>query len=194
MVSYPFWVLVRSCLSPNLTRCKTMFPAWPHPFLHSLPQLWFRAASWLCFSLDSSAVSLCYRRCLWGIRTRRTLGYSLHLWCLEVALDYFYAKFFYLPLIAFSIWPLICPICSCLGFYVTTECVPSCSVLSDSLISMDCNPPGSSVHGIFQARILEWVAISSSRGSSWPRDCTHISCISCIGTQILYQQHLLGSP
>ena len=38
---------------------------------------------------------------------------------------------------------------------------------------MDCSPPGSSVHGIFQARILEWVAISFSRGSSWPRDQTH---------------------
>ena len=34
----------------------------------------------------------------------------------------------------------------------------------------DCNPPGSSVHGIFQARILEWVAIPSSRGSTQPRD------------------------
>ena len=43
---------------------------------------------------------------------------------------------------------------------------------------MDCSIPGSSVHGISQARILEWVAISSSRGSSWPRDLTHISCIA----------------
>ena len=40
---------------------------------------------------------------------------------------------------------------------------------------MDCSPPGSPVHGILQARILEWVAISSSRGSSWPRDRTLIS-------------------
>ena len=40
---------------------------------------------------------------------------------------------------------------------------------------MDCSPPGSSVHGILQARILEWVPISSSRGSSPPRDRTHIS-------------------
>ena len=40
-----------------------------------------------------------------------------------------------------------------------------------------CSPPGSSVHGISQARILEWIAISFSRGSSWPRDWTHISCI-----------------
>ena len=39
-----------------------------------------------------------------------------------------------------------------------------------SVTPTDCSPPGSTVHGIFQARILEWVAISSSRGSSWPRD------------------------
>ena len=43
---------------------------------------------------------------------------------------------------------------------------------------MDCSPPGSSVHGILQARILEWVAISFSRGSSQPRDRTQISCIA----------------
>ena len=42
---------------------------------------------------------------------------------------------------------------------------------------MDCRPPGSSVHGICQARILEWVAISFSRGSSQPRDWTQLSCI-----------------
>ena len=41
-----------------------------------------------------------------------------------------------------------------------------CSVVSDSCNPKDCSPSGSSVHGIFQARILEWVAISSSRGSS----------------------------
>ena len=43
---------------------------------------------------------------------------------------------------------------------------------------MDCNLPGSSVHWILQARILEWVAISSSRGSSQPKDQTHVSCIA----------------
>ena len=47
-------------------------------------------------------------------------------------------------------------------------------------------PPASSVHGIFQARILEWVANSYFRGSSQPRDQTHISCVSCICRQILY--------
>ena len=43
---------------------------------------------------------------------------------------------------------------------------------------MDCSPPGSPVHGILQARIMEWVAISFSRGSSRPRDRTRISCIT----------------
>ena len=42
---------------------------------------------------------------------------------------------------------------------------------------MDCSPPGSSVHGILQARILEWVAISFSRETSWPRDRTQVSHI-----------------
>ena len=49
----------------------------------------------------------------------------------------------------------------------------SCPTLCDP---MDCSPPGSSVHEIFQARILEWVAISFSRGSSQPRDWTQVSC------------------
>ena len=50
----------------------------------------------------------------------------------------------------------------------------------------DCRLPASSVHGISQVRILDWVAISSSRGSSWPRDQTWVSWISCIGRWILY--------
>ena len=50
---------------------------------------------------------------------------------------------------------------------------------------MDCSPPGSSVHWISQARILEWVAISFSRASSRPRDWL-VSCVFCIGRQVLY--------
>ena len=50
-----------------------------------------------------------------------------------------------------------------------------CTSLCDP---MDCSPSSSSVHGISQARILEWVAIPFSRGSSRPRDQTHISCVS----------------
>ena len=65
-------------------------------------------------------------------------------------------------------------------------CVLSHSVVSDSCNPMGCSLPASSVQGIFQARILGWGAISSSRGSSWPRDQTHVSCLSCIGRSILY--------
>ena len=52
--------------------------------------------------------------------------------------------------------------------------------------SVDCSPPGSSVHAIFQAWILEWVAISYSRGFPRPRDLNYISWVSCISRQILY--------
>ena len=55
--------------------------------------------------------------------------------------------------------------------------------MSNSLWDHGCTPPGSSVHGISQARILEWFAISFSRGSSWPRNWT---CVSLIGRQVLY--------
>ena len=51
----------------------------------------------------------------------------------------------------------------------------SCQTLCDP---MDCSLPGSSVHGIFQARVLEWIAISFSRGSSWLRDWTQVSRIA----------------
>ena len=67
-----------------------------------------------------------------------------------------------------------------------------CSVVSKSLPRMDRSPPGSSVHGIFQARILKWVTISYSRGSSPPRDQICVSYI-CIGRLVLYHLHHLGS-
>ena len=56
---------------------------------------------------------------------------------------------------------------------------------------MDCSPPGSSVHGISQARVLEWVAISFSRGSFWSRDWTQVSCS---GRQILYHWATREAP
>ena len=55
-----------------------------------------------------------------------------------------------------------------------SEVAQSCPTLCDP---MDCSLPGSSVHGIFQASVLEWVAISFSRGSSWLRDWIRVSCI-----------------
>ena len=54
---------------------------------------------------------------------------------------------------------------SCVWVLVTQSCPALCD-------PKDCSPPGSSVHGIFQARMLEWVAIFFSRGTSWPRDRT----------------------
>ena len=59
---------------------------------------------------------------------------------------------------------------------------------------MDCSPPDSSVCGILQARILEWVALLSSRVSCHPRDWTHVSYVSCTGRQVLYHYCSLGSP
>ena len=56
----------------------------------------------------------------------------------------------------------------------TSEVTQSCLTLCDP---MDCSLPCSSIHGIFQARVLEWIAISFSRGPSWPRDRTRVFCI-----------------
>ena len=70
-------------------------------------------------------------------------------------------------------------LCSTQDISVIFSFVYACLVMSDSLGPLlDCRLPGSSVHGIFQARILEWVFISSSRGSSQPRDQTLVSCIA----------------
>ena len=66
---------------------------------------------------------------------------------------------------------------------VRAKSLQLCLTLCDP---MDHNPPGSPVHGILQARILEWVAKPSSRGASWLRDWTHISYVSCIGRGVLY--------
>ena len=59
---------------------------------------------------------------------------------------------------------------------------------------VDYSLPGSSVHGVLQARMLELVVISFSRGSSWPRDWTRISYVSCIGRWVLYPLMPLGKP
>ena len=71
----------------------------------------------------------------------------------------------------------------CMKVKSESEVAQLCPILCDP---MDCSPLGSSVHGTSQARILERVAISYSRGSSQPGDRTGNSCISCIGRCILY--------
>ena len=67
--------------------------------------------------------------------------------------------------------------------YCVCSVTKSCPTLCDPV---DCSLPGSSVHGILQARILEWIAIFSSRGYSRLRDQTLISEVFCISRQILY--------
>ena len=59
----------------------------------------------------------------------------------------------------------------CMHAHSLQSCPTLCS-------PMDCSPPGCSIHGIIRARILEWVGKPFSRGSSWPRDQTCISCIA----------------
>ena len=70
--------------------------------------------------------------------------------------------------------------CRCL---ICAKLLQSCPNLCDPRYH---SPPGSSVHGILQARIVKWAAIPSSRGSSQPRDQTHIFYVSYIGTWVLY--------
>ena len=63
--------------------------------------------------------------------------------------------------------------------------------LTSLYYTMDCSPPGPSVHGIFGARTLEWVAISCSKQSSWPKNWPQVSCM---GRWILLPLSHLGSP
>ena len=86
----------------------------------------------------------------------------------------------------------------CCLFYVSqlflnlSTCVLSHVQLLVTLWTVACQVPLSI--GFFQARTLEWVAISSSRESSQPRDQTYDSCISCIGRLVLYHQCHWGGP
>ena len=74
-------------------------------------------------------------------------------------------------------------VCVCMCMCAHVSVAQSCPSLWDP---MDCSPPGSSVHGIIQARILEWFAMPSSRGSSQLWDRNWDSYVSCIGKWILY--------
>ena len=83
----------------------------------------------------------------------------------------------------------------CVCVYAHTRVSVLCAQLPLTLCDpMDCCMPGSSVHKILQARILEWGVMPSSRESSWPRGWAGISYVSCIDRQVLYHQRHLGSP
>ena len=99
----------------------------------------------------------------------------------NIKTSYFWLKSHQLRMITMIILP------SCVHAYS----LQLCPTLWDP---MDCSLPGSSIHGILQARILEWVAMPSSRGSSQPRVETMSLLVSCIGRHVLYQQRHLGSP
>ena len=71
-------------------------------------------------------------------------------------------------------------------YLVTQSCPTLCN-------PMGCSPPGSSVRGVLQARILEWVAMSFSRASSWSGDWTHVLCVPRTGRCVLYHC-TLGKP
>ena len=70
-------------------------------------------------------------------------------------------------------------VCVCMSAKSLQSCLTLCH-------PMNCSPRGSSVRGVLQARIPEWVAISFSSGSSQPRDRAHVFYVSCIGRQVLY--------
>ena len=78
-----------------------------------------------------------------------------------------------------KIW-YVC-VCVCVWY---AKLLQSCLTLCDP---MDCSLPGFSLHGILQARILEWVVMPSSGGSSRPRNRTWLFYVSCIGRWVLYQ-------
>ena len=108
--------------------------------------------------------------CLWGnLAVNHSSCFGSQVPCTAPCLSY---------LLQLYVWKLL----SHIWLFVTlrtiqwvSEIAQSCPTLCNP---MDCSPPGSSIHGILQARILRWVAISFSRGSSLPRDRTQISRIA----------------
>ena len=106
--------------------------------------------------------------------------YNLY-YCILCNYILFIANFFTYYITTYSLCIYI--LCVYMHIYVY---ILSSSVASDSLRPHGLYLPGSSVHGIFQARTLDWVATSPFRGSSWSKDWIQFSCVSCISSQILY--------
>ena len=95
---------------------------------------------------------------------------------------YIYEKYthtyIYIYIYIYNVCVCVC-VCACVCAKLLQQCLTVCD-------PMACSLEGSSVHGFLQARILEWVGMHFSRGSSQPRDRTHISYVSCTGRQVLY--------
>ena len=96
---------------------------------------------------------------LWVRHFSSLWGYCWREWCVHVCAHV-------------GVRVCVC-VCACMCVHARAQC----SVIPDCLWLLCCSTPGSSVHGIFQARILDLVAISSSRGSSPPRDQSRVSCV-----------------
>ena len=86
-------------------------------------------------------------------------------------------------IIALTRWTSAGKVMSLFFNMLSAKSVQSCLTLCDP---MNCSRPGSSVHGILQAEILERVSMPFSMGSSQPRDRTHFSYVSCMGRWVLY--------
>ena len=135
------------------------------------------------------------RRAHPNILTIKTVIFSDFFWIVELIMEgwenglsflhfitFYKAYMWYMYIYTYAniyVYRYMCVYINLCEVKVTQSCLTLCN-------PTDCSPPGSSVHGNLQARILVGVAISFSRGSSQPRDWTHISYVSCIDRQVLY--------
>ena len=114
---------------------------------------------------------------LWSWTSWVQIRFQLFVFCLTMGrFFFFFCNHQWLRLSICKIGIMIAPI----HWVIMRICLLSCVSRVQIFVTMDCSPPGSSVHRIPQARILECVAMPSSRGSSQPRDQTCISWGSCI--------------
>ena len=123
-----------------------------------------------CEAVSHCSFDLHFFNSEWCLASFQVLVSHLHVFFGEMSLQVPFPLFDWV--VCFS---RFCPFCEwhlCLGFYNVYVFSCLCPTLCDP---MDCSPPGSSAHGILQARILEWVAMPSSRGSSWSGDQTLVS-------------------
>ena len=129
---------------------------------------------------------------------RDLCGDVLYIDCVNV---HILGMIFYCNFVRSYHWNWVMGVQNFSALFLTTTCkytsvwmlsaLQSCLTLCDP---MDSSPPVSSVRGILQVRILEWIAMLSSRGSSWPRDSTPVSYVSCMDRQVLHHQCKLGNP
>ena len=128
----------------------------------------------ICTGIGKSELKLlqCFRNIVCEGQWQRGMSWG---WMELSAIEFFIMK------ILNTIYPILCLVFREIKKKISNTHSMLVKVLVAQLCLTLCNPldyspPGSSVHGILQARILEWVAILFSSGSSWPRDWTQVSC------------------